>query len=162
MEIFKDIPGYEGKYQISNYGRIFGLVKKIERKFTLNESGYHRILLQIKKQHKTFLVHRLVMLTFVGPSDLTVNHIDGNKLNNMLKNLEYCTSKENTKHAWRTGLCKPFKGENHGNSKLNDKQVRNVKMLLNDGLTQRKIAKIYGVSQKLIYLIKHNRNWSHI
>jgi hypothetical protein len=111
IEIFKDIPGYEGLYQVSNMGRIKSL-----NVFHYNDDKEKILILKIKKDKyfeikikgKYYLIHRLVMLTFIGecPKDKQVNHIDGNKQNNRLENLEYITSKENTQHAWKNGLCK--------------------------------------------------------
>ena len=125
IEIFKDIPDYEGFYQVSNLGR----VKKINRykysscpfkfKKLRIKNGYFEIQLNKKMEAKFFTIHRLVMLTFIGkcPEGLQVNHIDGNKQNNRLDNLEYISAKENTIHAWKIGLCKGkrFKGKNSGN-----------------------------------------------
>lgn len=105
MELWKDIPGYEGFYEVSNFGRIKSLHLKpkiLNPKAMSNR--YKRVSLSVGGVKKQYSVHRLVMLAFVGDSDLQVNHIDGNKDNNELSNLEYCTSKENISHAWETGI----------------------------------------------------------
>ena len=106
-EVWKDIPGYEGFYEVSNFGRVKSLHLKPK---ILNPKApshrYKRVSLSVggvKKQHS---VHRLVLLAFIGPSNLQVNHIDGDKNNNTLTNLEYCTPKENINHAWDTGVRK--------------------------------------------------------
>lgn len=71
-------------------------------------TGYLRVELQTGFESKPFYIHRLVMLAFVAPpvAGMQVNHIDGNKANNVRSNLEYCTCSENHKHAFRTGLRK--------------------------------------------------------
>ncbi|MDN8875546.1 HNH endonuclease, partial [Staphylococcus aureus] len=71
------------------------------------------------KQHR---IHRLIMLTFTNkPQDKNViNHIDGDKTNNTLDNLEWCTARENTIHAYRTGLAKGKKGNENSQGKLTD------------------------------------------
>lgn len=112
-EIWKDIKGYEGKYQVSNLGR----VKSLSRMKYMGSSGYRlmpeKILKQANKrgyqtvvlcndnEHKTTGVHRLVALSFIpNPKNLPqVNHIDENKCNNNVDNLEWVTCKENINHG---------------------------------------------------------------
>lgn len=106
-----------GGYMVSNMGRIKN-PKRYDRSGHLREErimhpfvsphGYKRINLYICGKRKNFFVHRLVALEFVEGFEegLTVNHIDGNKLNNSYQNLEWVTSGENQKHAYKTGLKK--------------------------------------------------------
>lgn len=110
-----DIPGYEGLYQITKNGIIRSLTYQgkirdipLIRKPNINRYGYAMMLLTKNKIRKNLSVHRLVALTFIpNPNNLPeVNHIDGNKLNNNVSNLEWCTSKENIEHAFKTGLKK--------------------------------------------------------
>lgn len=111
QEIWKDIKGYEGLYQISNLGRVKSLPRngtiKTKRiiKYELDKYGYPQVILNNKK-HKCFRVHRLVAEAFIlNPQNKsTVNHIDGNKTNNKVSNLEWNTVKENNDHALKTGL----------------------------------------------------------
>lgn len=109
QEIWKDIEGYEGRYQISNYGRIRGLrfrgkartVPKILSQ-PINCNGYHIITIRDKNnKRKTFIVHRLVAKAFIpNPNNFPViNHKDENKLNNHVQNLEWCTVSYNTKYS---------------------------------------------------------------
>jgi hypothetical protein len=105
-EIWKDVVGYEGKYQISNLGRIKSLkgTQKI-KKSTINNRGYRLTLLGYKPR-KSFYIHRLVAQAFIpNPNNYPqVNHIDGNKLNNCVDNLEWCSQLDNIRHAYRNGL----------------------------------------------------------
>jgi len=116
-EIWKDIPGYEGAYQASDKGRIRsldristdcnGVKTRLKGKILRagkNRYGYLKVSLSCCGSRKTKTVHRLVALAFLGPSDLTVNHINGVKHLNHLTNLEYMTYKENIKHACDNGL----------------------------------------------------------
>lgn len=116
-EIWKDVVGYEGLYQVSNLGRIKSLIRytlnyKCNKEKILNnrisKSGYCYIYLSKNKQIKGFRVHRLVAQAFISnPNNLPqVNHKDGNKKNNSVNNLEWCTAKENTNHAERNSLRK--------------------------------------------------------
>lgn len=103
-EIFKDIPGYEGKYQISNLGRIWSIGKQMYLKPKKSESGYLRIGLYAKNGKQKFeSIHRLVALTFIpNPDGLPqVNHKDENKQNNCVENLEWISAKDNTNYGTR-------------------------------------------------------------
>ncbi|HDG5400712.1 TPA: HNH endonuclease [Staphylococcus aureus] len=107
-EIWKDIPGYESYYQASNLGRIKRLKGKYVPKDRIlkpqkRPNGYLCVTLS-KNKRVTKSIHRLIMLSFVGYSDLEVNHIDGNKKNNQLNNLEYCSSRDNSRHVFNNRL----------------------------------------------------------
>lgn len=118
-EIWKPIPDYEGLYEASNLGRVRSVHKKItysklhgkrvwsgrilHPKHGDEKIGY-RVDLWKNGEHKTFLVARLVCMSFKGKSDLTVNHKDGDRLNNNIENLEWLTRADNIRHAFNTGL----------------------------------------------------------
>lgn len=117
-EIWKDIEGYEGLYQVSNFGEVKSLertktngkgIVKIEEKIltqNITNWGYYRVALYKNGTRKYHRVHRLVAKAFIdNPNNKEqVNHIDGNKLNNHVSNLEWCTRLENMYHARITGL----------------------------------------------------------
>jgi len=123
MEIWKDIPGFEGRYQVSNHGRVLSLPFK-QRYLLRNgveafrttkarvlsqqkiNSGYAIVHLHLDGARKALTVHRLVAHAFVTGhnGDMVVNHIDGNKDNNAHTNLEYVTYTENHAHAVENGL----------------------------------------------------------
>ena len=120
-EIWKDIKGYEGLYQISNFGRVKSFVKKEPKilKCGLTGIGYYTVNLCNAKNRSSKKIHRLVAEAFIpNPNNLPcINHKDGNKLNNYFGNLEWCTSSHNNKEAYRLGLRKPLKGKNNYYSK---------------------------------------------
>ena len=90
-----------------------------------------------------------------------INHIDGNKTNNKIENLEWCTRSYNCLHSYKLNLVKIIKGENHKNSKLNEIQVKIIRSLKDD-LTQKEIAKYFNISQTNIKDILNRRTWKHI
>lgn len=119
-EIWKDIEGYEGLYQISNLGRVKSLKRyskyKNSKRF-INEkiiklqkskNGYLRVELCKNNIKKKYLIHRLVGYAFLNNYDnnLEINHKDGNKQNNNVENLEWITRSENERHAYKMGLAK--------------------------------------------------------
>ena len=123
-EIWKDIPNYENSYQVSNLGRVKSLGNKSNHKKEIilkqsNVMNYQCVSLRKNNKAKMFKIHRLVAQTFIpNPSNLPqVNHKDGNKLNNKLNNLEWCTASENIKHAFKTGLKKSLRGKDNLRSK---------------------------------------------
>lgn len=99
-ETWKDIKGYEGLYKISNLGRIKNKRNKFKYPPTM-DNGYKKVVLYKNGVLKNHLVHRLVWMTFNGeiPNDMQVNHIDENKENNCLWNLELMTPKENINYG---------------------------------------------------------------
>lgn len=124
QEVWKDIPNYEGLYQVSNLGKIKSLERKVKkyngerivRERILKQSYEKKYMhVQLSKNGKTItrLVHRLVAETFIdNPNNLKeVNHIDANTRNNNVNNLEWCTRYENMQHAKQMGLIKHNSGE---------------------------------------------------
>lgn len=107
-EIWKDIPGFEGVYQISNHGRLKSFKELREGRVLSNvnrKGGYFSIVLgRNNKIERCTRIHRLVAETFLdNPNNLPeVNHIDGNKQNNRVENLEWVTRKQNAEHAMKT------------------------------------------------------------
>lgn len=109
MENWKDVPGYEGLYQISNLGNVKSLYSNKILKPSIDKYGYTRFSATKDKIQKTLIIHRLVAKLFIpNPNNLPqVNHKDGNKNNNCKNNLEWCTDSDNKKHAYKTGLMTP-------------------------------------------------------
>lgn len=112
-EIWKDIKGYKGLYQISNLGNVKSLKREKLKKDKIikpyNTKGYLRIGLLKNKVRKGHFIHRLIAQEFIpNPENKPfINHINGITNDNNIKNLEWCTHQENVDHAWRTGLMKP-------------------------------------------------------
>ena len=109
QEIWKDIPNYEGIYQISNFGEIRSCKNNKIRKQIKQRSGYMRIILTKNSKQKATNVHILVAKCFVNNQNgyRYVNHIDGDKTNNSANNLEWVTASQNMQHAFKNKLIKP-------------------------------------------------------
>ena len=160
-EIWKDIPGYEGMYQVSNQGRVKSLKRKGRRNNKIlrpikHRDGYLKVHLWLNGTAKTIKVHKLVMLAFTGKrsSELEINHIDGNKVNNHISNLEYCTHLENIHHAMKMGLRK---------TKLTESQVLEIRKQYKSGnVTHSQLAKRYNVNERTIGRIITREYWKHI
>lgn len=133
-EIWKDIPGYEGLYQASSFGRFKALdkiyycgnpsTKRFKAahimKFGFHRLGYLTITLMKNAKSKHFYAHNLTAKVFIpNPRNKKeINHIDGNKQNNHISNLEWSTRSENIQHAFDTGLKMSFKDSNHPMAKM--------------------------------------------
>lgn len=141
MEIWKDINGYEGYYQISNKGNVRSLDRfdgVHDRQGTiikpnLKHNGYLQVGLRKHRIRKWIGIHRLVAIHFIENPDNKpqVNHIDGNKQNNNVENLEWVTAKENQNHATKIGLRDNMpKGENHSNYGKYGEKSRSAKPVI--------------------------------
>lgn len=102
-EIWKDIKGYEELYQVSNMGRVKSLKRGAILKPSHNGCGYLKFVLSKNNNQKTFYIHRLVAEAFIPNlgNKPQVNHIDGNKENNIVSNLEWSIAKDNILHSYR-------------------------------------------------------------
>jgi predicted XRE-type DNA-binding protein len=166
-EIWKDIEGYEGLYQISNMGRVKSLNKWSKGKLkelTLFKNSYHKVNLFKNNKQKTYYVHQLVGNAFIdNPENKKgINHIDGNKLNNNKNNLEWATALENTTHAIKNNLFNNV-GELNRESKLTESQVLEIDNLLkNKNLSQEKIAKLFNVNATTIHNIRYRKKWKYL
>lgn len=129
-----------------------------------NMWGYYSCNIQINGKTTRHLVHRIMMMAFYpidNPDEMVVNHKDGNKLNNNLDNLEWCTQSENCKHAFRTGL-KSSNGEKNSHAKLTEKDVLEIRKRLKNGESGSALAREYGVQKTAISRIKLRKSWSHL
>lgn len=177
MEIWKDIENFEGIYQVSNMGRVRSLDRQIHYKdgrignFTgiilkqgVCRKGYPIVYLSKGSKKKAIKVHRLVALTFVKKHQKKnqVNHIDGDKSNNIFTNLEWCDNSENQIHAYANGLNSVSRGESNGNNKYSLSIIIELKKMLKIGKTYKEIINKLNVSKSLIYHVKSEKTWKYV
>lgn len=178
---FYPVPGYEELYEIA----IEGAVRSIDRvanspicggsrripgkllKTRVMNTGYPSFVVVKDGKKATILIHRCLAQLFIpNPDGLPeVNHIDGVKANFSLTNLEWCTHKQNMRHAFDMGLTpRPTSGpgELSPSAKLTEAKVREIKHLLATGISQARVANDYGVSQGTIGFIARGETWSHV
>lgn len=161
---WKEIPGYEGLYEVSDGGDVRRLrgsdaykVGTLLKPY-LYANGYLRLTLRKDGKTRSFGVHRLVMMAFVGVrEDLDVNHRDGVKTNNALANLEYCTRRENIDHAYT--VLKRGLGEPHGRARLLIDEIPVIYRAVHDGNAVEWLAEVFGVKPATIENIGARKRW---
>lgn len=179
VEIWKDMPEFEGYYQISNYGRVKSLpriVRMIDgRKYTVKgkilgpawDGHYYHVIFSKGKEF-VHLLHRLVLTAFVGPAPEGMEgcHNDGNPKNNRLDNLRWDSSKNNYKDKIRHGTDEMPKGKDHWNVTLDERQVLKIRRIHALGrLTTDKKKQLmarYEISETTVRDICMRRSWKHI
>ena len=168
-EEWRDIPGYEGLYQVSNLGNVLSIRLKARNGIGIlaplvPPNGYQQVSLSGGNGKRQATIHRLVAAVFIGecPPGLVVNHHNGIKTDNRSVNLEYCTQKENNDHS-RYYLGNNKRGEDNGTAKLTGNQVKEIRLRYASGMfSQPDLARQYGVDQASIWRIIHRRTWKHI
>jgi hypothetical protein len=179
-EIWRDVIGFERRYQISNFGNVKTLTREVKEKYRsyirrgkiLNKyhdnKGYYKVkLYNGDASFVSYPVHRLVAIHFIpNPNNYPqINHIDGHPGNNYEKNLEWCTNSQNTTHAYRTGLKNPdnYKGESCAFSKLTESQVLAIRQEYKLYKPfQRELAKKYNTAITNINMIINRKTWQHV
>lgn len=170
MEIWKDIVGYNGLYQISNYGRVKSFHNNSVRilKPKTNNKGYKWVVLNLNKNTENCLIHRLVAKHFIeNPNNhKIINHIDENPANNNVSNLEWCTQSENVKKSTKFRnyykenkiLCNP-KNSKHKDTSNKVKQIYNgnVVKIFNNSL---EVKRSLGLDQSFILSVCRNKRKS--
>lgn len=189
MEIWKDIKGFEGYYQINQYGDVRGVERLVNHylggkrrlksrivKQSIGTIGYPVVQLWRDNKKGTLYIHRLTAENFIpNPENKEeVNHKDGNKANNSLENLEWVSRKENMNHAYENGLIKEstnankngkIQGEKNYQAKLTESDIFFIRKnsIKNGGLhTYRELAKKFNVSNANISNIVNKKIWKHV
>lgn len=174
-EIWKDIIGFEGYYQVNPKGFVKSVSKKLPNKNGFrttkeriiansdNGSGYFVCCLSKNNKRSSVLLHRIVAINFIpNPYNLPeVNHKDGDKSNNSVGNLEWCTRKENIEHSWKNNLTTCI-GEGHHNSKLDNNIVIDIRKKYASGdYSYSKIAKELGINMFTVRNVVKRYTWNN-
>ena len=173
-EVLRDVPGYEGKYAVTSDGRVWSrpranLVgsRRTGRWLAPQQArGYLFVVLYGGDgARRTQHVQRLVAAAWLPPADdmsrVHVNHIDGDKTNNDVANLEWVSPSENIRHAFATGLSSQ-RGSRNAHSKLSEADVAEIRQLSQRGVVKRQIARLFGVSAPTITNITRGKTWTHV
>lgn len=181
IEIWKSLKGiveYGDYYEVSNLGRVRSIDRRVANnsnsgrlikgqilKQQTDKDGYLRVTLRFHGKYKGQMVHRLVALAFIDNTENkpTVNHKDGNKKNNNVKNLEWSTHKEQINHADDNGLRVMPKGEESYNATLTDNEVVELFNLYKTGnYSQSELADRFNTTKSAIQGIIHGKSWKHL
>lgn len=161
MEKWKPVQGYEGFYEVSNEGRVRSVdryVKQRDKFMQLkkgkvlspakNRLGYMCVALSRENKLSARTIHRLVAIAFIkNPNGYKeINHIDGNKQNNNVENIEWSTRSKNINHAIKMGLLVHATGEKHHQSKFTDQQIKELREKYDPQVPLREYAKEYNAS----------------
>lgn len=176
-EVWKPIEDFENIYEISNFGNIRSLDRLIVTKAGLpyfkpaqiiksniKSAGYVSVLLCKYNKYKTISVHRLVAAHFIPTYNptLQVNHLDGNKSNNRVENLEWVDAKRNIQHAIENKLRNDL-GSNNKNAKLNEQDIFFIRACHENKMcTRQELAIKFNVHKNYITLIINKKRWKHI
>jgi predicted XRE-type DNA-binding protein len=162
-EMWKPFPGYEGYYEVSSMGNVrrCSLLKP-----SATTWGYLTVAPTAPDRGQTrVVVHRKVLEAFSGPPPSphhVANHINGDKHDNRIDNLEWVTQSENVSHAYRTGLKKRYFGTANAFSKLTEEQVSEILIMVANRVGQKEICAAFGIPQKTVSDIVNGRRWSHV
>lgn len=177
MEIWLPVTGFEGIYDVSNLGAVrrikpYKLGKFVNQPLPRiltggnNGRGYKTVLLSDSdtRRSKTYKIHQLVANAFLGPrpEKQEINHINRDRSDNRLCNLEYVSHQRNMKHCYefkeRQDTCP--RGTKHHNARITEQIARDIKQRLKSGEIMRNMAEQYGVSIAAIHMIKTGKTWA--
>lgn len=176
-ETWRDVPGYESRYQVSDQGRVRSVARFVNQgnrwgalrqrfvpgqvlRNTMNGTGYLQI--SLGRDGKKHSVHKLVLLAFVGPCPRAHEcaHGDGDRTNNTLGNLRWATRIDNHNDKRKHGTT--AKGESNPNAKLTDGTVKLIRCGSASGATQRALARRFGISQQAVSRVLCGKAWAHV
>ncbi len=163
-ERWKPVVDYEDLYLVSNTGKVKGLKFNKELKQSLSVKGYLMVTLYRSDDEKLHTgVHRVVARAFLkNPKNKTqINHIDSNRTNNILSNIEWCTPKENIQHMIKFGKYRV--GVECKSSKLKEEQVIEIRELYKSSkISFRTLGKMFNLHPSTVGDIIYRNNWKHI
>jgi hypothetical protein len=153
-EVWAPVNGYENAYYVSDLGKVYSLISnKVLKQKT--RFGYQLVELYKSGKSRTQFVHRLVSVAFLFKKEGRefINHIDGNKQNNNVSNLEWCTTQENNIHAFKNGLQK---------SKLSKEQIEEIRAKSPKRKEITDLAKKFSVHRSTVRDVAKNKSWKYV
>lgn len=172
MSVIRVVPNTNGNYFVADNGTVFSRPRQGNKGGELKQrphnhsGGYMCVDLRIGGKKTRVFVHRLVAQAFLDNPENKhcVNHKDGDKSNNSVENLEWCTHSENMKHAISLGLnaVPGLSGENHPMHKLTVEKVRRIRELHNGGVPCPTIARNFQITKEQVYNIVKRKHWKNV
>lgn len=176
--IWKPVPGFETFYEVSSDGKVRRIAPftrgrgcKDEMPRVLkpeNRDGYLRVTMygEPGTRRKLISIHTLVAAAFIGPipRGLEINHLDRNRANNSVENLEYVTrlGNSNHRHSFDDAHINMPRGEAHHNSKLNEAKVKEIRIHLAADQSMESIGSLYGITGATVAQIRDRKTWKHV
>jgi len=169
-EVWKEINGFEGNYEVSTEGRVRSLSRRLKSRYgsrlkigkvlktAVNGSGYKYVSLSKEGKASSHRVHKLVARTFIPITDVEVNHKDGDKLNNFSTNLEWCSRSQNAIHAYKNNLL-VLNPERMSFAKLTWDQVKKMRSLYRSGSSIGELKTHFNMSRKQTSDIVNHKAW---
>lgn len=160
--VWKEVKDYEGYYEVSSNGIVRNVKTGRRLKPDLHKEGYDRVTLTKEGVSKHLFNHRLVAIAFLlnEENHPVVNHIDGNRQNNNVENLEWCSHKHNSQHAIKLGLRVAKTGEDCSYAKLSNDIASEIIEDIKSGKKYAEISEEREVSQATISMIKTGKRWN--
>ena len=160
MTEFRKITSHPS-YEISEHGIIRRVDTKRQKSAVIGKNGYWVVNLWHANKGKVCYVHRLLAAAFIGEpkQGATVNHIDGDRLNNALYNLEYLSNSDNAKDMWRRG--RGCSGARNGHAKISSEQAVEIYKRANRGERTSDLAREFGLRPPIVSQIKNGTRWVH-
>jgi hypothetical protein len=174
-EEFRDIPGWEGYYQVSNLGTVRSIPRTVvsrtgkvyNRKGKVmsqhySKDGYKVVDVTKEGRNRTLGVHRAMALAFISnPNNKPmVNHINAKRDDNRLDNLEWCTNAENIQHSFNLGIS-DNRGDKHPRRVLTMEIVRGIRAELESGKSPVEVANIFDIKRRNVYAVRDRQNWNY-
>jgi hypothetical protein len=161
-ERWADIPGFHGRYEVSDYGRVFNTRRKRFLRGGTTKDGYRQVTLTLPGRQRFFLVHTLVLTAFQGPcpEGFVCTHLNKIRGDNNLSNLQWMTPTENVRHTGRR--FNPALGEAHPRSKFTTKDVLSIRARHKSGTSIADLAWKHRVTRSAIWKIVRRKTWRHV